>query len=228
MSSSVACVSQAAARVSPAAARVSPDAARVSPLDARRVSLALSLSPVLLCQRARLPSTNFKTVGGWKLFFPGILRDYIRTLSHPTPLQQPTEPPQLWSCALGVVTPWSLDLLDLNTLELWGQLARLPSKLPYLDYESLRMDRVSKVGPVQEVCWTPYLPNPPPQHSTRPLKLWPRALRQVGLWRVRLLDLDTLGLGLRRQRASLPSKITPRLGGPSRWAALRKQLFSAG
>ena len=78
----------------------------------------LSLGPVLLCQRARLPSANFKTGGGWKLFFPGIMQGYSRMLSRPTPLQQPTGPLQLWPCALRVATPWSLGMLDLDTLEL--------------------------------------------------------------------------------------------------------------
>ena len=78
----------------------------------------LSLGPVLLCQRARLPSANFKRGGGWKLFFPGIMQGYSRMLSRPTPLQQPTGPLQLWPCALRVATPWSLGMLDLDTLEL--------------------------------------------------------------------------------------------------------------
>ena len=51
----------------------------------------------------------------------------------------------------------------------------------------------------------------PLQHATTLLKLWPHALRVAGSWLLGLLDLDTLGLGLLRQRARLPSKIFNRL-----------------
>ena len=51
-----------------------------------------------------------------------------------------------------MATPWSLDLLDLDTLKLRRQLARLPGKGFHLDYEGLKMDRSSEVTPVQEVC----------------------------------------------------------------------------
>ena len=115
----------------------------------------LSLSPVLLCQRARPPSTRIKTGGGRKLLFPGIMQEYSRTLLRPTPLQQPTRPLQLWPRALCVTTPWSLGLLDSDSLELRRQLARLASaKIFYLDYGGLRMDRISDMAPVQEVYWT--------------------------------------------------------------------------
>ena len=75
-------------------------------------------------------------------------------LLRPTPLQQPTRPLQLWPHALRVATPWSLGLLDSDTLEMRRQLARLPSKIFYLDYGGIRMDRVLEVAPVQVVCWT--------------------------------------------------------------------------
>ena len=78
----------------------------------------LSLSPVLLCQSARPPSTRIKTGGGRKLIFPGIMQEYSRILFRPTPLQQPTRPLQLWPRALRVATPWSPGLLDSDTLEL--------------------------------------------------------------------------------------------------------------
>ena len=57
---------------------------------------------------------------------------------------------------------------------------------------------------------------------TRPPQLWPRALREAALSMLRLLDLNTLGLGLGRQRTSLPTKIIPRawraleMGSPSK------------
>ena len=35
----------------------------------------LSLSPVLLCQRERLPSTRIKTGGGRKFTYPGIMQE---------------------------------------------------------------------------------------------------------------------------------------------------------
>ena len=37
------------------------------------VPRVLSLSPMLLCQRAKLPSTRIKTGGGRKFTFPGIM-----------------------------------------------------------------------------------------------------------------------------------------------------------
>ena len=43
----------------------------------------LSLSPALLCQRARLPSTKIKTGGGRKCTFPGILQKYSRNAVAP-------------------------------------------------------------------------------------------------------------------------------------------------
>ena len=45
--------------LSSGAACVRQSAARVSPLDARRASISISLSPVFLCQRARLMSNRF-------------------------------------------------------------------------------------------------------------------------------------------------------------------------
>ena len=73
--SGAACVSHAAACVSPAAVRVSPWMPDVPRL--------LSLSPALLCQRARLPSTKIKTGGGRKCTFPGILQKYSRNAVAP-------------------------------------------------------------------------------------------------------------------------------------------------
>ena len=67
------------------------------------------------------------------------------------------------------------------------------------------MDKVPEVAPVQEVCRTLWCPTPSQEHLTRPLQPWPPALRKAALWMPGLLDMDTLGLGLRRQRASLPS-----------------------
>ena len=96
-------------------------------------------------------------------------------LLRPTPLQQPTRPLQLWPRALRVGTPWSLGLLDSDTLELRRQLARLASKTFYLDYEGLRMESISEVAPVH-VCWTLWRLPPPLQNPTGPLQLWPRAL----------------------------------------------------
>ena len=121
-----------------------------------------------------------------------------------------------------MATPWSLGLLDLDTLELRRQLARLPGKGFHLDYEGLKMDRSSEVTPVQEVCRKLWRPTPPLQHLTRPLQRWPRVLRKSARWALPLLDLDTLGLELRRQRASLPNKIisrawrAPETGSPSK------------
>ena len=71
------------------------------------------------------------------------------------------------------------------------------------------------MAPVQEVRRTLRRLTPPLQYPTRPVQLWPRALREAALWMPGLLDMDTLGLGLPRQRASLPSKIIPRA-----WEAL--------
>ena len=68
---------------------------------------------------------------------------------------------------------------------------------------------------MQEVRRTLRRLTPPLQYPTRPVQLWPRALREAALWMPGLLDMDTLGLGLPRQRASLPSKIIPRA-----WEAL--------
>ena len=82
------------------------------------------------------------------------MQQHSRTLSRPTPRQQPTGPLQLWPSALRMAIPWSLSLLDLNTLELRRQMARLPSKIFYLDYESLRINRILEMAPVQEVCKT--------------------------------------------------------------------------
>ena len=76
--------------------------------------------------------------------------------------------------------------------------------------------------PVQEVCRKLWRPTPPLQHLTRQLQRWPRVLRKSARSRLLLLDLDTLGLVLRRQRASLPNKIiprawrTPETGSPSK------------
>ena len=143
-------------------------------------------------------------------------------LSRSTPLQQLTGPLQLWPRSLRVATPWSFGLLDLDTLELRRQLARLPSKIFHLDYERLRMDKISEAALVQEVCSTRWRPTTPLQHPTRSPQVWPRALRKAALGMLRLLDLDTLGLGLRRQQASLRSKIIRRAwqalatGSPSR------------
>ena len=107
------------------------------------VPRVLSLRPVLLCQRARPPSTRIKTGGGRNLIFPGSMQEYSRTPLRPNPLQKRTGPLQLWPRALRVATPWSLGLLDSDTLELRRQLARLPSEISYLDYGGLRMDRSS-------------------------------------------------------------------------------------
>ena len=76
--------------------------------------------------------------------------------------------------ALRVATPWSLGLADSDTLEERRQPARLPSKIFYLDYGGLRMDRISEVAPAQ-VCWTLWRPTPPLQHPTGQLQPWPRA-----------------------------------------------------
>ena len=76
--------------------------------------------------------------------------------------------------------------------------------------------------PVQEVCRKLWRPTPPLQHLTRQLQRWPRVLRKSARSRLLLLDLDTLGLVLRRQRASLPNKNiprawrTPETGSPSK------------
>ena len=64
----------------------------------------LSLNLLLLCQRSRLPSAKFKTGGGWKLFFPGIMQEFSRMLLRLTPRQQPTGPLQLRPRALRVPT----------------------------------------------------------------------------------------------------------------------------
>ena len=88
----------------------------------------LSLSPVLLCKRARLPSTIIKTGGGRKFTSSGIMQEYSRKLLRPTPLQQPRLL-QVWSRTLRVATPWSLGLLYADALELRRQLATLPSKI---------------------------------------------------------------------------------------------------
>ena len=56
----------------------------------------------------------------------------------------------------------------------------------------------------------------PLQQPTGPLQLWPRALRKAALRMLDLLDLDALGLGLRRQRAILSGKMIPRA-----WPALK-------
>ena len=93
---------------------------------------------------------------------------------HPTPIQQP-RPLQRWHRARRGATPWSLGLLGSDTLELRRQLTRLPSKIFYLGYEGLRMDGISEVAPVLEVCWTFWRPTPPLQHPTGPLQRWPRA-----------------------------------------------------
>ena len=69
-----------------------------------------------------------KTGGGWKLNFPGVMQEFSRMLLRPTPLQQPTGPLQLRPRALGVATRLSAGLLDLDTLDLRRQRARLPSK----------------------------------------------------------------------------------------------------
>ena len=61
------------------------------------------------------------------------------------------------------------------------------------------MDKISEVAPVQEVRRTRWRPTPPLQPSTTPLWHWPRSLRKAALWMLRLLDLDTLELGLRPQ-----------------------------
>ena len=135
----------------------------------------LSLSPVLLCQRGRLPSARIKTGGGRKCTFPGIMQEYSRMLLRHTPLHQP-RPLQLWPRALRVATPWSLGLLDSNALELPRQLARQPSKIFHLDYEGFRMNGISEVAPVQEVYWTRWRPTPPLQHPTGSLQLWPHPL----------------------------------------------------
>ena len=115
-------------------------------------------------------------------------------LLRPTPLQQP-RPLPLWLRALLVVTPWSLGLLDSDTLELRRQLARLPSKIFYLDYGGLRMDRISEVAPVQ-VYWTLWRPTPPLQHPTGPLQLWPRTLFVPAPCVPHLLGVLSLGLVL--------------------------------
>ena len=116
-------------------------------------------------------------------------------LLRPTPLQQPTGPLQLWPRALRVATPWSLGVLDLDALELRRQLVRLPSKIFYLDYGVLRVDRISEVAPVQ-VCWTLWRPTPPLQHPTGPLQLWPRALFVPAPCVPRLLGVLPLSLVL--------------------------------
>ena len=133
----------------------------------------------------------------------------------PTPPQQATGPLKLRPDALREATPWSPGLLDLGTLEQRRQRARLPIKMFHPVCEGLEIDRISEVAPVQEVCRTLWRPTPPLQYPTRPLQLWPHALREAALWMLGLLNMDPLGLGLRRQRASLPSKIIPRA-----WEAL--------
>ena len=69
-----------------------------------------------------------------------------------------------------MATPWSLGLRDLDTLEMRRQLARLPSKTFHLICEGLRMDRISAVTPVQEICRTLWRPAPhystPQDHSS--------------------------------------------------------------
>ena len=157
LSSGAACVSQAAVYVSPAAARVSP-------LVARRASLALSQPRVAVPESETAEHEN-KTGGGRKFTFSGKMQEYSRMLLRPTPLQQP-RPLQLWPRALRVATPWSLDLLDSDTLELRRQLARLQSKFFYLDYERLRMNGISEVAPMQEVCWTLWRPTTAPHRTT--------------------------------------------------------------
>ena len=72
----------------------------------------------------------------------------------PTLLKQPTGSLQLRPRAMRVASPWSLGLLDLDTFELRRQLARLPSNMFHLVCEVLRMDRISEVAPVQEICRT--------------------------------------------------------------------------
>ena len=92
------------------------------------VPLLLSLSPVLLCHRARLPSTRIKTGGGRKCTITGIMQVYSRILLRPTPPQQPTGLLQLWPRALRAATPWSLGLLDSDIPNLRRQLVRLTGK----------------------------------------------------------------------------------------------------
>lgn len=129
-------------------------------------------------------------------------------LLRPIPLPQPTRPLQLWPRALRVTIPWSLGLLDLYTLGLGlrRQRARLPSKRFHPVCVGLKMDRILEVDPVQVVCRTLLRPTSL-QQPTRLLQLWTRGLREAVSWMPGLLVFDTLGLGLRCQRASLPSKI---------------------
>ena len=68
------------------------------------------------------------------------------------------------------------------------------------------MGSPSRMGLVQEVCRTLLRP-PLLQQCTRPLQLWPRALCAGVPWMPGLVDYHNLRLGLRGQRARLPSKI---------------------
>ena len=145
LSTGSACVNQAAAYVSPAAARVSPwmpDVPRL--LSQPRVAVPESETAEHENLDGRRSEINF----------PGIIQEYNTMLLRPTPLQQLTRPLRLWPRALRVATPWSPGLLDSDTLELRRQLARLPSKIFYLDYGGLMMDRVKEMSPVPEVCLT--------------------------------------------------------------------------
>ena len=128
------------------------------------VPLALSQPRVAVPESETAEHEN-KTGGGRKFTFSGKMQEYSRMLLRPTPLQQP-RPLQLWPRALRVATPWSLDLLDSDTLELRRQLARLQSKFFYLDYERLRMNGISEVAPMQEVCWTLWRPTTAPHRTT--------------------------------------------------------------
>ena len=193
---------------------------------------SLFLSPVLLCQRGRKRSTSFKTGGGWILSFPGIKQEFSTILSRPTPLQQPTGPFLVLPRALRVAIPWSLGLLDSDTLKLRRQLARLKSTIHHLDYEGLRMDRISKAAPVQDVCWTLLAPHPTTttrhntaqDHSSFGLARGAqRPLRGSPCWMWILSGSDG-GVSERDYRARL--FLMP--GGPSRSAARRKHFFTAG
>ena len=157
-------LSSGAACVSPAAAYVRQAAARVGPLDARRASLALSQPRIAVPERDTAEHEN-QDGRRSEIYLSGHNAGEQRMRLRPTPRQQP-RPLQLWPRALRVATPWSLDLLDSDTLELRRQLARLQSKFFYLDYERLRMNGISEVAPMQEVCWTLWRPTTAPHRTT--------------------------------------------------------------
>ena len=160
-------LSSGAACVSPAATYVSQAGARVSPLDARHTaSLALSQPRVAVPESETAEHEN-QDGRRSDIYFSwhnaGVKQDAVAPHSNTAAQTAPALAPRAARC--DPLVAWPVGLGHSRATATANETAE-QDFLPGL--RGLRMDGISEVAPVLEVCWTLWRPTPPLQHPTGP------------------------------------------------------------